>query len=261
MEPFTSNFRIIIFNFQALKFTSGKHIEDMHERDIKQQEGNKLTDLIYPTSLNFEESLYQLEFDLNDMKLYNALQSSLLESFHYMERGARSTPSSITSPLGVTWMSTRGGSMVRCQSRAYLLGLLQVHQSFILYKLRKLYTVQIETQNQFLSKRTEKEQKWHIVSKKWALREANLGSFSGCQESVLFSFPDPSYALPFLPKPASSHVFIDSEDVIEVVLGVSVLATISISTECYGRIYRRHRPVAGDPIPTRELRREGVRRF
>ncbi|CAI9761341.1 unnamed protein product [Fraxinus pennsylvanica] len=86
MEPFTSNFRINIFNFQALKFNSGKHIEDMYERDIKQREGNKLTDLVYPTSLNFEESLYQLEFDPNDMKLYNALQSSFPESFHYMER-------------------------------------------------------------------------------------------------------------------------------------------------------------------------------
>ncbi|CAI9763991.1 unnamed protein product [Fraxinus pennsylvanica] len=129
----------------------------------------------------------------------------------------------------------------------------------------KLYPIQIESQNQFLSKRTEKEQKWHIVSKKWALREANLGSFSGCQESVLFSFPDPSYALPFLPKPALSRVFVDSEDVIEVVLGVSVPATISISTECYGWIYRcrprRPRPIAGNPIPTRELRREGVGRF
>lgn len=46
-------------------------------RDFKQQEENRLTDLIHPTSLNFDEGLYQLEFDPNDMKPYNLLQSSI----------------------------------------------------------------------------------------------------------------------------------------------------------------------------------------
>ncbi|CAA2947099.1 transcription factor DUO1-like [Olea europaea subsp. europaea] len=64
-------------SFEALEFNSGKQREDVFGRDFKQQEGNRLTDLIHPTSLNFEESLYQLEFDPNDLKPYNLLQSSI----------------------------------------------------------------------------------------------------------------------------------------------------------------------------------------
>ncbi|CAI9786035.1 unnamed protein product [Fraxinus pennsylvanica] len=64
-------------SLEALEFTSGKQREAAYEQDIEQQEGKGLTDLIYPITFNFEESLYQLEFDPTDMKLHNALQSSL----------------------------------------------------------------------------------------------------------------------------------------------------------------------------------------
>ncbi|CAA2962255.1 transcription factor GAMYB [Olea europaea subsp. europaea] len=62
---------------RALEFNLGKQREDVFGQDFKQQKGNRLTDLIHPTSLNFEEGLYQLEFDPNDMKPYNLLQSSI----------------------------------------------------------------------------------------------------------------------------------------------------------------------------------------
>jgi len=81
MAPSSSNKQVVASgvhapSFEALEFNSGKQREDVYERYIK-QEGNRLTDLMDPTSLNFEESLYRLEFDPHDMKPYNALQSSL----------------------------------------------------------------------------------------------------------------------------------------------------------------------------------------
>ncbi|KAL2536546.1 transcription factor DUO1-like [Forsythia ovata] len=82
MTPSSSSKQVEAFGvhtpfFEALKFKSGQQREDVYEQDIEQQEGKRLTNLIYPTLLNFEESLYQHEFDHTDMKLYNALQSSL----------------------------------------------------------------------------------------------------------------------------------------------------------------------------------------